>query len=166
MTRLSRHQYSILSDLPLPHPPLPHPYELCWTGKGFSPFLPVQDWALSTFSHLLVLNVVNFGHLVEAYMSLFWCRGRPQRKGMGLLEYQAMPSMRDMRVFCVHSVIDQPQTVTSSVVPQGRRHGPSITYRITPCSSTLLQPVRRAVVLGQPSSQRPPPPYRQSFSNN
>ncbi len=40
-----------------------------------------------------------------------------QRKGMGLLEYQAMPSLCDMlmTVFCVHSVIDQPQTGASGV---------------------------------------------------
>ncbi len=37
-----------------------------------------------------------------------------------------------MRVFCVHSVIDQPPTGTSGVARQGRRHGPSITYKITP----------------------------------
>jgi hypothetical protein len=58
-----------------------------------------------------------------------------------------------MTVFCVHSVIDQPQTETSGVVCQCRRHVPSITYKITPV--TLLQPARRAAVLGQPSSLRP-----------
>jgi hypothetical protein len=49
---------------------------------------------------------------------------RDQREGMGLLEYQAMPSLRDvaycMAVFCVHLVIDQPQTRAIGVVRQGR----------------------------------------------
>jgi hypothetical protein len=40
------------------------------------------------------------------------------------------------------------------MVSQGRRHGPSIMYKITPCWITLLQPARRAVVLGQLSSLR------------
>ncbi len=76
-----------------------------------------------------------------------------------------------MRVFCVHSEIDQSQTRTSCVVRQCRRHGPSITYKITPCWVTLHQPARRAAVLGQPSSLQLHwaahlPPYRQSFSNN
>jgi hypothetical protein len=35
------------------------------------------------------------------------------------------------------------------------RHRPSITYKITPCWVALLQPARRAAVLGQPSSLRP-----------
>ncbi len=42
------------------------------------------------------------------------------------------------------------------MVRQGRRHGPSITYKITPCWVTLLQPARRAAELNQPSSLRPP----------
>ena len=33
----------------------------------------------------------------------------------------------------------------------GGRHGLSITYKITPCWVTLLQPARRAAMLGQPS---------------
>jgi hypothetical protein len=45
--------------------------------------------------------------------------------------------------------------VRRHVVDQGRRHGPSITYIITPCWFTLLQPARRAAVLGQLSSLRP-----------
>jgi hypothetical protein len=56
-----------------------------------------------------------------------------------------------MTVFFVHLVIDKPQTGASGVVRQGMRHGPSITYKIT---VTLLQPARRAAVLGQPSSLR------------
>ncbi len=42
--------------------------------------------------------------------------------------------------------------VRRHVVDQGRRHGPSIMYTITPCWVTLLQPARRAAVLGQPSA--------------
>jgi hypothetical protein len=57
-------------------------------------------------------------------------------------------------MFCVHLVIDQPQTGTSGVVRQGRRHGPSITHKITPCWVTLLLPARRAAVLGR--RVRPP----------
>jgi hypothetical protein len=38
-----------------------------------------------------------------------------------------------MKVFCVHLVLDLPQTGASGVVRHGRRHGPSITYKITPC---------------------------------
>jgi hypothetical protein len=45
-----------------------------------------------------------------------------------------------MTVFCVHLIIDQPQTGASGVVCQGRRHGPSIKYKITPCWVTILQP--------------------------
>jgi hypothetical protein len=80
-----------------------------------------------------------------------------KRVGMGLLEYKAMPSLRDVAhdgVLCTFSNI-QPQTGASGVIRQGRRHGPSITYKITPCWVTLLQPARRAAVLGQPSSLRP-----------
>ncbi len=60
-----------------------------------------------------------------------------------------------MAVFCVHSVKDQSQSGTNAVVSQCRQHGPSITYKITPCWGTLLQPARRAAVLVQPSSLRP-----------
>jgi hypothetical protein len=59
-----------------------------------------------------------------------------QIEGMDLKEYQAMPSLRDVAhdgVLCTFSVIDQTQTGTSGVVHQGRRHGPSITNKITPC---------------------------------
>jgi hypothetical protein len=52
---------------------------------------------------------------------------------MGLLGYQAMPSLRDVAHdgVCVHLVIDHPQTGASGVVRQGRRHRPSITYKTT-----------------------------------
>jgi hypothetical protein len=56
-----------------------------------------------------------------------------------------------MPVLCVHLVIDQPQTGASGVVRQVRRHGPSVTNKITPCWVTLLHPARRDAVLGQPS---------------
>jgi hypothetical protein len=72
---------------------------------------------------------------------------------MGVLEYQAMLSLRDVAfddVLCsVHLVTDQPQTGASDVVRQDRRHEPPITYKITPCWVTLLQPARRAAVLGR-----------------
>jgi hypothetical protein len=54
-----------------------------------------------------------------------------------------------MTVFCVHLVIDQPQTGPCGVVRQGRRLGPSTVYKITPCWVTLLRPARRAAVLDQ-----------------
>jgi hypothetical protein len=70
---------------------------------------------------------------------------------MGALEYQAMPSLSDVAhdgVLCKFTVvIDQPQTGATGVVRQGRRHGPSITYKITPCW---------AAVLGHPSRFWPP----------
>jgi hypothetical protein len=68
----------------------------------------------------------------------------------------AMTSLRDVAKdgFCVHLVIDH-RPRANGVVRQGRRNGPSFTYKITPCWVTLLQPVRRAAMLGQPSSLRP-----------
>ncbi len=59
-----------------------------------------------------------------------------------------------MTVFCVHLVIDQIQSGASGFVRQGRRHGPSIAYKITTCWVTFLQPARQAAVLGQHSSFR------------
>ncbi len=56
-----------------------------------------------------------------------------QREGMGQLEYHAMPSLRnvahDGALFTFSN---------RSVPDRGRRHGPSITYKITPCGVTLL----------------------------
>ncbi len=46
-----------------------------------------------------------------------------------------MSSLRDVAhdgVLCTFSIKAQSQTVASGVVRQGRRHGPSITYKITP----------------------------------
>ncbi len=51
-----------------------------------------------------------------------------EREGMGLLENQAVSSLRGIAhggVLCTFTVvIDQPQTGASGVVRQGRRHGP------------------------------------------
>jgi hypothetical protein len=43
---------------------------------------------------------------------------------------------------------------TSGIVRQCRLHIPSITYKITPCWVTILQPARQTAVLDQPSSLR------------
>ncbi len=66
--------------------------------------------------------------------------GFEQREGMGLLEYPAMPSFPDEAhggVLCTFSNVSAPDRDHSGVVRQGRRHGPSITDRITPCWVTL-----------------------------
>ncbi len=50
---------------------------------------------------------------------------------MGLLEYQAMPSLPNLvhdGILCTFS--NRPRPGQSVVVHQGRRHGPSITYKI------------------------------------
>ncbi len=74
------------------------------------------------------------------------------QRGGSTIEYQSLPSLRDVaHDFCAHLVIDQPQTGASGVVHQGRRHGPSIMYKITPWCVLLLQQARRAAVLDQPS---------------
>ncbi len=78
------------------------------------------------------------------------CAGfRAQREGVGLLEYQAMPSWRGVAydgVLCIFS--------NGSAQD---RYGLSIRYKITPClvMVTLRQPARLAAVLDQPSSLRP-----------
>jgi hypothetical protein len=64
-----------------------------------------------------------------------------------------MPSLRDVAhggVLCTIRNIDQTQTGVRGVVRQGRRHGPSITYKITPYWVTLIQSARRAAVLAGP----------------
>jgi hypothetical protein len=53
--------------------------------------------------------------------------------------------------FCMSLPLWHPMAVRHSVPV----HGPSNTYKITPCWVTLLQPVRRAAVFGHPSSLRP-----------
>ncbi len=84
-----------------------------------------------------------------------------QREGMGLLEYlpQVMPSLREEAhggVLCTFSNRSASDRDKCVVDHQGRRRGPSIMYKITPFWVTpLLQPARRAAVLGQPSSLRP-----------
>ncbi len=56
-------------------------------------------------------------------------------KDMGLLKYQDMPSLDYVAhggVLCTFNNRSAPDGVIG-VVRQGRRHGPSITYKITPC---------------------------------
>ncbi len=68
-----------------------------------------------------------------------------------------MPSQRDGALFCLHLVIDHPQTGASGVVRQGRRLRQSKTSKITKshCGHSPLQTARLAALLGQPSSLRP-----------
>ncbi len=64
---------------------------------------------------------------------------------MGLLEYQAMLSLRDVAhdgVLCTFSTRSA-QTGASDVVRQGRWNEPSIAYKIATYWVTLLQPARR-----------------------
>jgi hypothetical protein len=80
----------------------------------------------------------------------------PKRRHGGLLEYQAMPFLDYVAhggVLCTFINRSAPGRV-SGVVRQGRRHGPSITYKITSCWVNLLQPAMRAAVLDQPSRLR------------
>ncbi len=93
-------------------------------------------------------------HLTCPFLPHLFCLD--QREIMGLLDYRAMPSLRNVvhdGVLCTFSNRWDPGA--SGVVRQGRRHGPSIAYKITPCWITLLQPARRAAVLGQLSGLRP-----------
>jgi hypothetical protein len=77
---------------------------------------------------------------------------------MELLEYQAMQSLRDVAhdgVLCTfnnRSASDRDKWCSPS---GGRRHGPSITYKITHRWVILLHTARRTTVLGQLSSLRP-----------
>jgi hypothetical protein len=88
-----------------------------------------------------------------------------QREGKGLLEYHAMPSLRDvahdrwLRTFTENSISSQ---LGSSCL--GNRYGtekeggtarPSRTKSYLPGHSPPAKRVRRADVLGQPSSFRP-----------
>ncbi len=65
-----------------------------------------------------------------------------QTERMGLLEYQAIPSLRGVAhdgVLC---------TFSNKSVPGGKCcDGPSVTYKITPCWVTLLLPARRVTML-------------------
>jgi hypothetical protein len=60
-------------------------------------------------------------------LTFFWGGGRggrEQREGIDLLEYQAMPSFHVIAhdgVFCVHLVIDHPQTGTSGEIVRAGR---------------------------------------------
>jgi hypothetical protein len=62
----------------------------------------------------------------------------------------AMPSLHDLAhdgVLCTfRNTVDQAKTGASGVVCQGKRHGLSIAYKITPLWVTLLQPARAAVL--------------------
>jgi hypothetical protein len=68
-----------------------------------------------------------------------------------VLEYQRQPlqDLPDARSWAA------PDWGKWCMVRQGRRNGPTITYKITPCWVTLFQPARREAVLGQPSRLRP-----------
>jgi hypothetical protein len=74
---------------------------------------------------------------------------------MGLLEYRAMTSLHDIAhdewlcTFTENSSwkfnqLAAVQLLSGQLVlyGKGRRYGPSITYKITPCRVTLLQPTR------------------------
>ncbi len=91
-----------------------------------------------------------------------------QREGMGLLEYQAMPSLRDVAhdSGCVHLLYNSSikihqlaarQLLSGQPVRYGKggRSRPVHHVQNHTCRVTLLQPARRAAVLGQPSSLWP-----------
>jgi hypothetical protein len=93
-----------------------------------------------------------------------------QREGMGLLEYQILPSLRDVAhdkwlltlLYCITAAGNSisSQLCSSS---QGMRYGSEKRQAVrtvhyvqnNTCRVTLLQPSRRAAVLGQPSSLQP-----------
>ncbi len=73
---------------------------------------------------------------------------------MGLLEYQAMPSLRDVahdRWMCTLAIKQQLEIPSARSLAAtvratdtvGRRYGPSITYKITPAGS-LFPPASQA----------------------
>jgi hypothetical protein len=80
-----------------------------------------------------------------------------QREGMGLLEYQAMPSFRDVAhdgwlctLAIYNSSLEFHQLAAGQLLSgqpvrygKGRRYGPSITYKITPAGS-LFPPASQA----------------------
>jgi hypothetical protein len=84
------------------------------------------------------------------------------KEGMGLLEYHAMPSLRDVahdRWLCTFIMKQQQEIpsarswaapVRASETVQPVHHVQNESYRVTP-----FLPARRAAVLGQPSSLRP-----------
>jgi hypothetical protein len=82
---------------------------------------------------------------------------------MGLLEYHAMPFLRDVahEVFCVHLEIYQPQTGASVMFRQGR-HGWSITYTLLGHTPRASQAGRRigpalypSAALGETTRRKP-----------
>ncbi len=58
-------------------------------------------------------------------------------------------NIRNSRWICQKLAAEQLQCLSGN---EGRRHGPSITTQISPCWVTLLQPDRRASVMGHLSS--------------
>jgi hypothetical protein len=91
-----------------------------------------------------------------------------QREGMGLLEHQAMPSLRDVahdRWLCTFTIIQQLETQSArswaapvwatGTVQKRQAVRPVHHVQNYICRVTLLQPARQAAMLGQPSSLRP-----------
>jgi hypothetical protein len=110
----------------------------------------IQWFYAVTFEYLRFLNFFYY-EILLCLGTVALCRYL-QREGMGQLWCRpCLPCVTYlMAVFCVHLVIDQPQTGASCVVRQAA--WTSITYKIKPCWVTLLQPARRAAVLDQHSS--------------
>ncbi len=94
-------------------------------------------------------------------------RGREsQREGMGLLEYQAMPSLRDVAhdgwlcTFTMQQQLEIPSARSCWAAPVRATGTVRKRQAVWPgqndiCPVTLLHPARRAAVLGQPSSLWP-----------
>ncbi len=118
----------------------------------------------------VVLLYVECGHLY--YIGDGW-HSRYQREGMGLLEYQAMPSLRDITHdgwLCTFTIKQQleipsarswaaPVRATGTVQ---KRHAVRPVHHIQNHTSqvTLLPRARRVAVLGQPSRIWPLGRYR------
>ncbi len=121
-----------------------------------------------------VLNFsFNFFHISSASLQLKGCKGYKSELShcsciLGLLEYQAMPSFRNkahdrwLYTVTIWQQLDIPSAsswaapVRATVAVRKRQlvrsaHG----VQNHTCRVTLLQPARRAAVLGQPSSFRP-----------
>jgi hypothetical protein len=67
-----------------------------------------------------------------------------QSEGMGILEFQPMPSLT---VFCVHLVIDQPQTGENGVSGQAARTIHHVQNHTLAGSLSFSHAARRAAVL-------------------
>ncbi len=121
-----------------------HPFLLMHRRIHASPLLCTQNYLLSS------------------------ARTQTQREGMGLLEYQVMPSLRDVAhdkwllTLLYNSNWKFHQLTAGQLLP-GHRYGSEKRQAVRPvhhvqnntCRVTLLQPGRQASVLGQPSSLRP-----------